>query len=68
MSVHPEKSLQQKEYDERNPADPDNKQISGATESSVFLKGLRYVFQDFATWTSTHGLPHIALANVAWLR
>ncbi|CAI4228113.1 unnamed protein product [Auanema sp. JU1783] len=34
----------------------------------VFSTGLRYVFKDFSCWTSTHGVPHIGMANAIWLR
>ncbi|CAI5438369.1 unnamed protein product [Caenorhabditis angaria] len=34
----------------------------------VFWTGMKYVFTDFSCWTSTHGIPHIGMANAKWLR
>ncbi|CAJ0946598.1 unnamed protein product, partial [Mesorhabditis belari] len=34
----------------------------------VFGKGLAFLCRDFSCWTSTHGIPHIGMANSQWLR
>ncbi|KAK6047061.1 Amiloride-sensitive sodium channel [Cooperia oncophora] len=37
-------------------------------EMTIFTKGLVFILHDFSWWTSTHGIPHIGLANARWLR
>lgn len=36
--------------------------------ASHFQKGVVYILKDFSCWTSTHGVPHIGMANATWLR